>query len=72
MAQVEIKNSLGNLLGYIKDQSDCRKMATTRQGSILGFYNPKTNLTQSRLGSILAKGDILSSLIMEHAGLTTQ
>ena len=66
MAALEIKNRYGELLGYIKDESDGRKMATTRQGIILGFYNPKTNETRDRMSNLLAKGDILSSLIVDH------
>ncbi|MBU2101793.1 MAG: hypothetical protein KKF80_00205 [Candidatus Omnitrophica bacterium] len=66
MAAIEIKNRYGELLGYIKDESDGRKMATTRQGIILGFYNPKTNETRDRQSNLLAKGDILSSLVIEH------
>ena len=66
MATIEIKNRYGELLGYIKDESDGRKMATTRQGIILGFYNPKTGETRDRMSNLLARGDILSSLIIEH------
>ena len=66
MTQIAIKDKYGNLLGYIKDESDGRKSAFTRQGQLLGYYNPKDNTTKDRMGNLLARGDILSSLIMQH------
>lgn len=65
MAQIEIKNRYGELLGYLKDESDGRKSAWMRQGQLLGYYNPKDNTTKDRMSNLLAKGDILSSLIMQ-------
>lgn len=69
MAQMEIKNRAGLVIGYIKDQADGRKVATTRQGIILGYYNPKTNETRDRQSNLLAKGDILSGMVFQSGEL---
>ena len=65
MAQIPIKDRYGNLLGYIKDESNGRKSAWTRKGEVLGYYNPKDNTTKDRRGNLLTRGDILSNLIMQ-------
>jgi len=61
-----IKDFNGVILGYIwTDTITKNERATDLFGKILGFYNFKQDLTTDFFGKIIARGNILSSLIID-------
>ena len=62
-----IKNFHGVILGYIwTDKKSGNERATDFYGKILGFYDAKTDQTRKFSGEVIARGNILSSLIVEN------
>jgi hypothetical protein len=62
-----IKDRLGRTLGTIRYTSNGRLEARSRLGSLLGTYDPKTNVTRDRLGRVLNEGNTLSALVVSSA-----
>lgn len=59
-----IKDFYGKILGYIwTDPKTGDQRATDFFGRILGFYDSSLDMTRTFNGKILAKGNILASLI---------
>jgi len=67
MAQIAIKDRFGNLAGYIVETCNGDRKATSRKGELLGYYYSKSNETKDRRGNLLARGDILTSLVIKKA-----
>lgn len=61
----EIKDFSGQILGYIIDEGSGNQRATDFFGQVLGYYKSATDFTTDRLGIILARGNILASLIQD-------
>lgn len=61
-----IKGFSGRILGYIWTDTKTKiERATNFGGRVLGFYNPKTNLTTTFSGKIIAEGNVLANLITD-------
>jgi len=58
----EYRGRTGSLLGYREqrgDRIDCRD----RTGSLVGSYYPRRDETRDRVGRLIGRGDLLSSLL---------
>ena len=63
----EIRNFYGKILGYINEERYTgNQIATDFYGRQLGKWDKKENVTRDFYGRILAKGNILSSLIYNN------
>lgn len=66
-----IKDFQGRILGYIWTNKETgNERATDFYGKILGFYDKKNDFTKDFVGKILARGNILSSLITDNYNST--
>ena len=66
-----IKNFQGIILGYIwTDKESGRERATDFYGKILGFYDPKLDLTKEFSGRIITKGNVLAYFITDNYNKT--
>lgn len=63
MEKVPIRSVSGKICGYIQIDDNGDKRATDNLGKILGYYKAKSNTTVDVSGRILARGDVVSSLI---------
>lgn len=63
MADQEIRDRSNRLLAKIKTLSDGRQEIRDSHNTLLGTYNPKSNETRDPHNSLVAKGNVLSSLI---------
>ena len=63
MADQELRDRNGSLIGKIKTLSDGKLELRDRNGSLRGTYNPKNNETRDRNGSLVGKGSILTTLL---------
>ena len=64
MSKEPIKDFYGRILGYIETLSNGDQVATDFYNRQLGKYYSRENVTKDFYGRILARGNILSSLIM--------
>ena len=62
MADQQIRDRLGRLMATIKPYGSKLEIRD-HLGRILGTYDPKSNETRDPLGRLVAKGNVLSSLI---------
>ena len=63
-----IKDFYGVILGYIwTDKKTGNERATDFYGRILGFYDAKQNITKEFSGRIIARENILTSLIIDNS-----
>jgi hypothetical protein len=60
----DIRDKHGALLAKIRTRSDGNDEIRDRHGRLLGTYNPATNDTRDANGSLIAKGNALTSLIV--------
>ncbi len=63
MADQELKDARGRLLGKIKITSATRHEARDSAGRLVGHYNPKNNETRDSAGRLVGKGNLLATLI---------
>jgi len=63
MATETIKDSGNNVLGSIETQPDGSQVLRDANGKIRGYYDPSTDHTRGPDKRILAKGNVLSTLI---------
>ncbi|MBK8214456.1 MAG: hypothetical protein IPK71_12005 [Myxococcales bacterium] len=63
MADQELRDRTGRLLGKIKTLSDGKLELRDHTGSLKGTYNPKNNETRDRTGSLVGKGNLLTTLL---------
>ncbi|MCS6989483.1 MAG: hypothetical protein NZM06_08205 [Chloroherpetonaceae bacterium] len=61
-----IKSPSGKTIGTIRQESG-RLVARDTTGKMLGYYVEKENATRDPHGRLLAKGNILSALILQNA-----
>ena len=60
----EIKDASGKTIAYQNDVSQYRKEIRSRSNALLGWYNPETDKTHDRSGSVVSNsGDTRASLI---------
>jgi hypothetical protein len=58
-----IKDSKGTVLGSIESNEDGSQTLRDAQGKIRGYYDPTTDHTRGPEKQILAKGNVLRTLI---------
>lgn len=63
MADQELRDKTGGLLGKIKTLFDGKLELRDHIGSLKGTYNPKTNETRDKIGSLVGKGNLLATLL---------
>ncbi len=63
MADQELRDRSGKLLGKIKELSNDKLEIRNASGSLKGTYDPKSNETRNASGSLVGKGNMLSSLL---------
>ena len=63
MATETLKDAYGNFLGSIESAADGSQVLRDVDGKIRGFYDPSTDHTRGPDKRILAKGNVLSTLI---------
>ena len=63
MADQELRDRSGKLLGKIKELSSGKLEIRNASGSLKGTYDPKSNETRNASGSLVGKGNMLSSLL---------
>jgi hypothetical protein len=63
MADQELRDSNGRLLGRIKILFNGVLELRDRVGNLMGTYDPKSNETRDKAGKFVAKNNILASLL---------
>lgn len=63
MADQELRDRYGSLIGKIKTLSDGRFELRDKYGSLKGTYNPQNNETRDSHGGLVGKGNILTTLL---------
>ena len=63
MADRELRDKSGHLLGKIKSLSNGRLELRDASGRLLGHYDPKTDQTRDHTGKLVGKGNLLASLL---------
>jgi hypothetical protein len=63
MATDQIKDAKGAVLGSIESNPDGEQVLRDAQGKIKGYYDPTTDHTRGPDKRILAKGNVLRTLI---------
>ena len=58
-----IKDAKGNVLGSIESSDDGSQVLRDANGKIRGYYDPTTDHTRGADKRILAKGNVLRTLI---------
>lgn len=64
MSQQTLKDSRGNIIGYIDTRPDGTQVGKDSRGNLKGEYNPKNDTTKDNRGNIFGKGNLLSALIV--------
>lgn len=59
----QIKDAKGTILGSIESKPDGEQVLRDAQGKIRGYYDPTTDHTRGPDKRILAKGNVLRTLI---------
>ena len=63
MSAEDLRDRNGNLLGRITNLSDGRMELRDRNGNLKGYYTPKSNETRDRNGNLVARGNMLVTLL---------
>jgi hypothetical protein len=63
MANRELRDNHGKLLGTIKILSSGKYELRDSHGLLKGHYDPKVNETRDAHGKLVAKGDMLTTLL---------
>lgn len=64
MNRVQLRNSRGNLIGWIETVHDGRKQIRDGRGTLLGWYDPANDRTTSaKTGNWIGMGEQLTSLL---------
>lgn len=59
MKMTYLKGKNGSLIGMVSDDNKI----FTKGGSLLGWYNPKTNTTHDKSGKLIGYGDLRTTLL---------
>ncbi len=57
-----VRDKRGAVIGFIKKEKDGKQIYRDSRGKLLGFYMPKFNQTRDHNGSLVGKGNLLTSL----------
>lgn len=63
MGDQQIRDNLNRLLATIKTHPSGKQEILTPLNKLLGTYDPKSNETRDTLNRLIAKGNVLTSLI---------
>lgn len=63
MVKNPVRDFSGKILGYIQIEDNGDKKALDFTGKILGYYKSQFNMTTDFYGRVIARGDMVSSLI---------
>ena len=63
MADQELRDRYGRLLGRIRTRSDGRLELRDAYSRLKGTYDPKTNQTRDDLGRFVGTGNLLTTLL---------
>ena len=63
MTTETLKDAAGNVLGSIETRSDGSQVLCDAAGKVRGYYDPATDHTRGADQRILAKGNVLRTLI---------
>jgi hypothetical protein len=63
MADQELRDKTGNLLGKIKTLAGGKLELRDKTGNLKGSYNPKNNETRDKTGNLVGKGNLLTTLL---------
>lgn len=63
MSTQDLRDRNGNLLGKINTLSNGKFELRDRVGNLKGTYDPKQNETRDRVGNLVAKGNMLTTLL---------
>jgi hypothetical protein len=63
MGDQQIRDKSGRLMATIRAASAGKQEIRDPSGRLLGTYNPRLNETRDPSGQLVAKGNVLSSLI---------
>jgi hypothetical protein len=61
MADQELRDRHGKLLGKIKQRGDGKLELRDSNGKLMSVYDPKSNETRNAHGSLIGKGNLLAS-----------
>lgn len=63
MADQQLRDPSGRLIGTIRTLPDGRQEARNPSNGLCGYYDPKKDETRDRNNSLVARGNILATLI---------
>jgi len=63
MADQDLRYKNGNLLGKIKSLSNGKIELRDKNGNLKGTYDSKSNETRDKNGNLVARGDMLTTLL---------
>ena len=63
MSDQELRDKNGSLLGKIHTQSSGKLELRDKNGTLKGTYDPKQNETRDKNGILVAKGNMLTTLL---------
>lgn len=63
MSVQTLKDPHNNAIGYIETEPDGRQVLKDTENNIKGYYDPETDHTRDADYNIVAKGNLLSTLI---------
>ncbi|MEO8624820.1 MAG: hypothetical protein ABI625_27300 [bacterium] len=66
MPRTEIKTPGGHLVGFIREDGNGHFVVYNAVSHAIGYYDPRTNTTCTTGGTFIARGNISSSLIVDH------
>ena len=66
MSRQTIRDRNQVLLGTIETVSDGRQTASDRDNRLLGWYDPRRDVTTDPNLRILARGNVLAGLVYDH------
>jgi len=63
MSKQQLRNSSGTLIGTIETKHDGKLELRNASGTFVGTYDPKTNQTRDKSGTLVGTGNVLTTLL---------
>lgn len=64
MSKTYIRNLYGKVIGSVEERPNGDRILKNSYGKPLGRYEKRTDLTKDSYGRVVAKGDVLVTLLM--------
>ena len=64
MSTTNIKDAEGKLLGSVETSPDGTQRVRNAEGQLLGSYDPNHEVTKNDIGTLIAKGNALTGLLL--------